>query len=32
MNQFLPITYEEMIERGWEQPDFVYVCGDAYEY
>ena len=27
---FLPITYEEMIERGWEQPDFVYVCGDAY--
>ena len=30
MNQFLPITYEEMIERGWEQPDFVYVCGDAY--
>ena len=27
---FLPITYEEMLERGWEQPDFVYVCGDAY--
>ena len=27
---FLPITYEEMIERGWDQPDFVYVCGDAY--
>ena len=27
---FLPINYEEMIERGWEQPDFVYVCGDAY--
>ena len=27
---FLPVTYEEMKERGWEQPDFVYVCGDAY--
>lgn len=30
MKQFLPITYEEMRQRGWEQPDFVYVCGDAY--
>ena len=28
--QFFPITKEEMQERGWEQPDFVYVCGDAY--
>lgn len=27
---FLPVTYEEMIKKGWEQPDFVYVCGDAY--
>ena len=27
---FLPITREEMLERGWEQCDFVYVCGDAY--
>ncbi len=27
---FLPVTKEEMLERGWEQPDFVYVCGDAY--
>lgn len=27
---FLPITRAEMIERGWEQPDFVYVIGDAY--
>ena len=27
---FLPVTYGEMIERGWERPDFVYVCGDAY--
>ena len=30
MTGFLPITKEEMLERGWEQPDFVYVCGDAY--
>ena len=30
MAQFLPITKEEMLERGWEQPDFVYVSGDAY--
>jgi len=30
MTPFLPVTYEEMVERGWEQPDFVYVCGDAY--
>lgn len=27
---FLPITIEEMRKRGWEQPDFVYVIGDAY--
>ncbi|WP_287389272.1 YgiQ family radical SAM protein [Lachnospira sp.] len=27
---FLPITREEMLERGWDQVDFVYVCGDAY--
>ncbi len=28
--KFLPVTYEDMTARGWEQPDFVYVCGDAY--
>ena len=27
---FLPITREEMKERGWDQGDFVYVSGDAY--
>ena len=27
---FLPITREEMQERGWDQVDFVYVSGDAY--
>ncbi|MEE0967983.1 MAG: YgiQ family radical SAM protein, partial [Clostridia bacterium] len=28
--RFLPIKYEEMKERGWDAPDFVYVTGDAY--
>ena len=28
--RFLPVTPEEAAERGWERPDFVYVCGDAY--
>lgn len=27
---FLPINRQEMKERGWERPDFVYVSGDAY--
>ena len=27
---FLPITKQEMLERGIAQPDFVYVIGDAY--
>ena len=27
---FLPVTIEEMLERGWHQPDFVLVTGDAY--
>ncbi len=27
---FLPITKKEMLDRGWEQPDFVIVTGDAY--
>ena len=27
---FLPICKEDMLERGWEQLDFVYVTGDAY--
>lgn len=27
---FLPVSREEMLEKGWEQPDFVYVSGDAY--
>ncbi len=27
---FLPISYEDMKERGWNQVDFVLVTGDAY--
>ena len=27
---FLPLTREEMLARGWQQPDFVLVTGDAY--
>ncbi len=30
MNGFLPVSREDMEKRGWEQPDFVYVTGDAY--
>ena len=28
--EFLPITRQEMEERGISRPDFVYVIGDAY--
>ncbi len=27
---FLPISFEDMKARGWQQPDFVVVTGDAY--
>ena len=27
---FLPLTVKEMKEYGWEQPDFIYITGDAY--
>ena len=27
---FLPVTVSDIKERGWEEVDFVYVCGDAY--
>lgn len=30
MQDFLPVTREDMRKRGWEQVDFVYVSGDAY--
>ena len=27
---FLPTTKQEMIDKGWTMPDFIYVTGDAY--
>lgn len=30
MKRFLPINMEDMKERGWDRPDFVFVSGDAY--
>ena len=27
---FLPVTAADMMTRGWEQPDFVLITGDAY--
>ena len=30
MNDFLPITTEDVRQRGWDGVDFVYVSGDAY--
>ena len=27
---FLPMNAKEMKQRGWQQPDFIYVCGDSY--
>ncbi len=30
MKDFLPVNREDMNKRGWEQPDFVFVTGDAY--
>ena len=29
-NGFLPINKQDMLERVWDTPDFVYVTGDAY--
>ena len=31
MNQgFLPLCKQDMLDRGWDSVDFVYVIGDAY--
>lgn len=27
---FLPMNAKEMKQRGWEQPDFIYISGDSY--
>ena len=29
-NAFLPVSREDMLSRGWDRPDFVYVVGEAY--
>lgn len=30
MKGFLPVSRADMKKRGWDEVDFVYVCGDAY--
>lgn len=30
MNEFLPINKQDMLDRGWDEVDFVYVTGDSY--
>ena len=30
MQDFLPVTREDMKSKGWDTVDFVYVTGDAY--
>ena len=30
IKDFLPISKADMEKRGWEQLDFLYICGDAY--
>lgn len=30
MNEFLPINRKDMLDRGWDEVDFVYVTGDSY--
>lgn len=30
MNNFLPTNKQEILEKGWDSVDFVYVTGDAY--
>lgn len=30
MNTFLPVNKKDMLQRGWNEVDFVYITGDAY--
>ena len=30
MNSFLPVNKKDMLQRGWDEADFVYITGDAY--
>ena len=27
---FLPVTAQDMLDRGWDAVDFTYISGDAY--
>ena len=29
-SKFMPVNKHEMLERGWDYVDFVYIIGDAY--
>ena len=29
-DEFLPINSDDLKKRGWDSPDFLFVCGDAY--
>lgn len=29
-SKFLPVSYADMAERGWDELDFLYISGDAY--
>ena len=30
IKDFLPVSKEDMQKRGWDELDFLYICGDAY--
>ena len=30
IRDFLPVSKEDMEKRGWDELDFLYICGDAY--
>lgn len=30
IKDFLPVSKEDMKKRGWDELDFLYICGDAY--
>ena len=27
---FIPVNKQDMLERGWDELDFIYILGDAY--
>jgi uncharacterized radical SAM protein YgiQ len=30
MNEFLPVSNQDMLDRGWDEVDFAFISGDAY--